>query len=243
MSAISSINLYSRITFCKIVYTNVKMRSIARIVEDEIEQKPFLQEALSRGIINHAALAEELILVIEKELKTKVKFSAVNMAIRRLSEKLEKTFVAPLKFDEHYEISAKSGLVEITFYKTPETIKKTKEIYNLVDTKIGDLVTITQGFNEIMIITNRKYESKIKEISSGKEIKKIIRDLGSVTLTIPLNAVETLGLFYACARAINWNNVNIVDIVSTLTEMTFIVKEDDLPKAFNSLNDLIKNKN
>ena len=69
-----------------------KMVNVSHLVEKIIEQKPFLQEALSKGIVNNAALAEELRPQIEKELKKEVKFSAVNMAVRRLSEKLNKSF-------------------------------------------------------------------------------------------------------------------------------------------------------
>ena len=43
------------------------MVTIAKIVEKQIEEKPFLQEALSRGIINNAALAEQLIPIVEKK--------------------------------------------------------------------------------------------------------------------------------------------------------------------------------
>ena len=39
-----------------------------------LEDKPFIQEALARGIVNHAALAESLIPGIERELKKEVKF-------------------------------------------------------------------------------------------------------------------------------------------------------------------------
>ena len=44
------------------------MVSITHHVERMIRQKPFLQEALSRGIVNNAALAEELIPGIEKSI-------------------------------------------------------------------------------------------------------------------------------------------------------------------------------
>ena len=82
------------------------MVTIAKIVENIINEKPFLQEALSHGIINNAALAYNLIPEIEKELKKKVKFSAVNMAIRRLSEKLEKSFIKTVKFDKAQALEA-----------------------------------------------------------------------------------------------------------------------------------------
>ena len=114
------------------------MVTIAHLVEKIIEQKPFLQEALSRGIVNNAALAEELKPQIEKELKKEVKFSAVNMAIRRLSEKLERTFIKKAKFEKDSDITIKSDLIEITIYKTEDAQTNIKKLYDLIDFKRGD---------------------------------------------------------------------------------------------------------
>ena len=75
------------------------MATVTQIVEQLIRQKPFLHEALRRGIINHAALAEDLMPDVEASFEKKVTFSAVNMAIRRLSERLEKRQVESLLFD------------------------------------------------------------------------------------------------------------------------------------------------
>jgi len=216
------------------------MVTISHLVEKIIEQKPFLQEALSRGVINNAALAEELIPQIEKELKKEVKFSAVNMAIRRLGEKLEKTFIQKPKFDKGSDISIKSDLIEITVYKTEDIQTKVKTLYDLVNFKNGDFLTITSGIHEVMIITNEKYEKKALDLLSKKSIKKTIKHLSCVTVNIPVESITTIGLFYTITRALNWENINIVDIVSTLTEMTFIIKEEDTARAFDTLRRLIK---
>lgn len=216
------------------------MVTIAHLVEKIIEQKPFLQEALSRGIVNNAALAEELKPQIEKELKKEVKFSAVNMAIRRLSEKLEKTFIKKARFDKDSDITIKSDLIEITIYKTEDVQNNIKKLYDLVDFKRGDFLTITQGIHEVMIITNKKYEKEVLELFPKKSIKKIIKNLSSVTINIPIEAITTVGLFYIVTRALNWENINIVDIVSTLTEMTFIINENDTSRAFDTLKKLIE---
>jgi len=215
------------------------MPAIAHIVEKIIEEKPFLQEALSKGVINNAALAEQLTPIIEKELKKKVKFSAVNMAIRRLAEKLQKTFVTKVKFDEDTDITIKSDLVEITLYKNSNVLSKLNKVYSLVDIRKGNFLTITQGMYEVMIITNKKYLRRMEKLFSESDKKKVIRRLSSLMVSIPEKSVETLGLFYLVTRALNWENINIVDIVSTYTEMTFIVDEDDTSRSFNVLKSLI----
>ena len=216
------------------------MVTVSHLVEKIIEQKPFIQEALSNGIINNAALADQMLPEIEKELKKKVKFSAVNMAIRRLSEKLEQSFISKAKFDKNSDITLKSNLIEITVYKMEDSQEYIKELYSLVDIKGGDFLTITQGLHELMIITNEKYEKKILGMFPNKLIKKSIKNLSSITINIPEESIETIGLFYIVTRALNWENINIVDIVSTFTEMTFIINEEDTARSFNVLKDLIK---
>ena len=216
------------------------MRSIAKIVENIVEKKPFLQEALSRGIVNNAALAEEIRPEIEKELKKKVKFSAVNMAIRRLSEKLKDTFIERTKFDKDSDIVIRSDLVEITVFKLGDVQRYLKKVYGIVNFRKGDFLTITQGLHEVMIITNEKYENKILKLFAKKNVKKVIKNLSSLTINIPIEAIETIGLFYIVTRALNWENINIVDIVSTLTEMTFIIKEEDAGRSFDVLKKVIE---
>ncbi len=57
------------------------MVTVSHLVEKIVKRKPFLEEALARGILNYVALAETLQPEIEKELKTKVKTSAIMMAL------------------------------------------------------------------------------------------------------------------------------------------------------------------
>lgn len=216
------------------------MPTIAQIVEDIIARKPFLQEGLSRGIVNNAALAEELIPQIEKVLNKKVKFSAVNMAIRRLSETLERSFVSEAKFCRDSNITMKSGLFEITVYKNADTQKTIRKLYSIVDFRKGDFLTITQGLYETMVITDIKYLDRILSMFSRKSVRKVIKGLGSLTISIPEESIETVGLFYIVTRALNWEDISIVDIVSTLTEMTYVLREDDLARAFNVLKELVE---
>jgi len=216
------------------------MVTVAHLVENIIEQKPFIQEAISKGIINDDALAEQMIPEIEKELTKKVKFSAVNMAIRRLSEKLEQKFVSSAKFDKDSHLTVRSDIIELTLFKRDHLQKKVQSIYDLIDYKIGDFLVIMQGINEIMILIDSKYKSSLLKIFSKSDIKRIIVNLSSVTINIPITAVETLGLYYLITRALYWDNINIVEIASTLTEMTLILDENDTPRAFSILKNLIK---
>jgi aspartokinase len=218
------------------------MVTVAHIVKKLVQEKPFYQEALGKGIINNAALAEELLPVIEKELGKKVKLYAVIMAIRRLAEELSKNFIADIRLDIDTDITIKSDLVEITVKKTERIEEKLKELYSVVEYSKGDFLTITHGLYEITIITNRKKLEKVSSIIGQSNIKKMIRNLCSLSIIIPEESVRTVGLFYLTTRAMAWENIPIVEIVSTLTELTLIINEEDTPRAFKTLKEVISRK-
>jgi len=214
------------------------MVTIAHIVKKLVSEKPFYQEALGKGIINNAALAEELLPAIENELDKKIKVNAVIMAIRRLSENLEKTFVNKPRFDENTDITIKSDLIEITVKKTDRVEKRLKEFYDMTDYYKGDFLAVTQGLYEVTIITNKRHLEHVKKII-GADIKKLIKNLCSLTIILPEESVRNIGLFYLITRALAWENIPITEIVSTFTELTLIINEDDTSRAFKTLKEAI----
>ena len=217
------------------------MTTISNIAQKIVREKPFLEEALAKGLINYAALAENFQEEIEKELRKKVKISAIVMALRRLAEKLETELIKKTSFQfKETDVTIKSDLVEFTVQKSPTVIKSIRKVYDSVDFSKGDFLTMTQGIYEITLIFNKKYKNKFEKIFEHEKIIKTIEELASVTIKIPIDVVETVGFFYIITKALNWENINIIEIVSTLTELTFIVKEDDAPRAFKVLKGLVR---
>lgn len=216
------------------------MVTIAHLVEKRIEERPFLQEALRREIINYGALAEELLPEIQKELKKRVKLAAVMMALRRLAEKIESRFEKKLKLDKDLDLTIKSNLASLTVVKNLETINSIKKIYKLVD--LGeDMLTVTQGNKEITIIAHKKYLPKIKEIfeENKKDIKSMETNLASLSIYIPKAATDIPGFYFLILRALAWDNINIVEAVSTFTELTLIMYEEDVTRGYNCLRKLM----
>ena len=216
------------------------MPTVTQIVETLIRQKPFLHEALRRGIINHAALAEDLMPDVAASLEKKVTFSAVNMAIRRLSERLETRQVESRLFDKDSDITIRSHLVVITLDKTAEVLAYVRTLYDSGDMERGDFLTVTQGLHEVMIVTNEKHQPTVLGALPKQAVKKVIPGLSGITVHVSPSATETVGLFYIISRSMNWENINIVDVVSTWTELTFIVVEKDTGRAFDLMTELIE---
>ena len=216
------------------------MVTISLIVKKIVSQQPFVEEGLANGIISIANLAEHLLPKIEHELGKKAKQAAVVMALRRYSEEIAEHRKKTTKPDFSGEILLKTNICDFTFVKSPSLLAKLKTIFNLVDFERGDTLNVILGNNEASIITNEKYAEKLTKFLQGEKI--INREHGMVALTIVFSGDDffyTPGAIFNASRKLAWEDINIYEIVSTMTELTFILSKNDSMKAYEVLQKLV----
>ncbi|MBR9693270.1 hypothetical protein GOV07_05085 [Candidatus Woesearchaeota archaeon] len=214
------------------------MSSIAQLVEDQVLRQPFLSDALQRGIVNYGAVAEELMPKVQQHTKRLVRHAAVMMALRRFAEKLEGREPKMPHF-EQTEIMIRSNLFELTVKNTTKAFEIIHDYRTNVKHDQGELLTVTQGLHELTIISNKQHLKAFKHLLNKEGIKNITEDLSLVTIKIPQDALGTPGYFYALTKAFAWENVNIIEIVSTLTEMTFALHDHDVPRAYTIVKNVL----
>ncbi|OLS21930.1 MAG: hypothetical protein HeimC2_31660 [Candidatus Heimdallarchaeota archaeon LC_2] len=223
------------------------MVSISQVIEELIEDRPFLESALSQGIINFGKLAESILEDISGDRRLrekKITHSSVMMALRRLGLKLNKQFgelqtitESVFKLDLY---NTRYGLFELTVKRSVENWEKLIHLYKQMEIDRGDFLTITQGIYEITIISNQRFEVEIVKLFTELDILNRDTNLASISLRIPKDSIETPGLIYYVTKQLFWDNINIIEVVSTFTEITFIVKESDIPEAMKSLQKLVR---
>lgn len=216
------------------------MVTISHLVGKIVSSRPILHDAIEQGIISYGNLAEQLIPEIEQELEKKVKHSAVVMALRRYAENIQKR-VLP-KFDYNSEIIMKTNLCDVSVRKSPSLFSKLKKIYSIVNYEKGDVLNVIHGNYEVSIVSNMRYLEKIKKELKGEKILNIEKDLVSLSLSFSGDFLHTPGIISTAARKLNWENVNIYELISTLTELTFIVNKKDSTKGYAALQRLVGEK-
>lgn len=217
------------------------MVTISHLITKIVSSRPILHDAIEQGIISYGNLAEQLITEIEEELNKKVKHSAVVMALRRYAEKIQKTQARP-KFDYNSEIIMKTNLCDISIRKSPALFSKLKKIYSIVNYEKGDVLNVIHGNYEVSIVSNMRHLEKIKKELKGEKILNVEKDLVSLSLSFSGDFLHTPGVISTAARKLNWENVNIYELVSTLTELTFIVNKKDSAKGYATLQRLVSEK-
>ncbi|MFH1848990.1 MAG: hypothetical protein ABH879_02270 [archaeon] len=219
------------------------MATVSHVVKRIVDEAPFLNEALSRDIINYANLAEELKPRIEKEMGGEVTNASVVMALRRYSELLTVRYrreKRELKSDISSRIVLKTRIMDIALLKSPHLFKKLECLYSLVDFERGDTLHIIHGNKEVSVITEEKYEVRIMQILKEERTIHIEHELVSLSLSFSEEWFYTSGILLNLIRTLAWQNINIFEIVSTYTELTFIICKRDALRAYSALEGLVK---
>ncbi|MEK6982942.1 MAG: hypothetical protein AABX33_00070 [Nanoarchaeota archaeon] len=215
------------------------MVTTSHIVKKIVSMQPFIEESLAQGIISIANLAEQLLPKIEKELGKKIRLPAVVMALRRHSEDIFKHRNKMKNFDYSGELLMKTNICDFTIVKTASLLARLKTIHTLVNFERGDTLNVVLGNNEVSIIINEKYMHKLAKFVSGEKI--LNKEQGLVALTLVFTSddfLHTPGVIFNAVRKLAWENINIYEIVSTMTELTFILNKNDSMKAYEVLQEL-----
>ncbi|MBI2134009.1 hypothetical protein HYU11_04975 [Candidatus Woesearchaeota archaeon] len=219
------------------------MVTVSHIVKRMVNERPMLQEALRQGIVNYASLAEKIRKKVESEFGGDVNESAIVMALRRYVEDLEDVPVHGISLFFESGIVMKSGIVDISVAKSATLAANLARLYGAVDFRKGDILNLIHGNNEVSIITNERSIAKVLRILHGENILMKERGLVSVTLSISKEHLYAPGVIFEAVRKLAWDNVNIFEIVSTTTELIFIVGGKDATRAYGSLQELVSSRN
>ena len=98
----------------------------------------------------------------------------------------------------------------------------------------------TYGRVETIILTNKINLSNIEKILSREEIIETYPNVSSITIHLPVDSVKTPGIFYFFIKSLAWEGVNILDILSTHSELTLIFNSEDINTAFGMLQSLFE---
>jgi aspartokinase len=213
------------------------MKTIPDIIKNKLRKHPYLHDMLSKDIANFSKLAEHLQQEISQEYGENVSSSAIMMALRRIAFKLENKKLPPNKVFNS-EIILKSGLCDLTVLKTPSLVNKLKTVYDIVDQVKGETLNIIHGNYEVTIVITEKHLDKLKKLLEKEEILNIEKNLVSLAMSFSKDFLYTPGMLSLATRELAWENLNVYENISTMTELIFIVSGKDATRAYTTLKKL-----
>lgn len=215
------------------------MITIPEIVEDIVRHSPFLEEALGAKIINLSSFARIIKPQIEEKLLRQVQVGAVMMALKRLEVKLEdkKQTSSPL-LNNLGDITVRSNLSEFTFTNSPTLLDRVRELLMRTEREKSAFLAFTHGVFETTLIISALLSSEVEDIFSQEHLRSKFSDLSSITLILPKESVQTPGVYYNILKTLAWEGINLIEVISNYTELTLILEESQVDKAFSVLKNL-----
>lgn len=214
------------------------MISISDALNEIITNYPFVEKGLSKGIVNYSAFAREVKPQIEKRLLKSVKTGAIIMSLKRISDRLSKE---KNKEDQNLnltDLTVRSNLSELTFANSETFPEKTRLLLESVSNKRGVICTFSEGIRETTFIMSAEIMADAKRIFKGETLVSNINNLSSITIRLPEEVVYIPGIYYCILKMLAWENINIIEVLSTYTELTIILENKDVDRAFTSLKNL-----
>ncbi|HLT54188.1 MAG TPA: hypothetical protein VKZ97_09865 [Flavobacteriaceae bacterium] len=209
------------------------MKTIANCVETIIMAQPFLEEALSRGIVNYSALAEELNESVSEMLRKPVKTGAIMMALRRYNPPTDLGNSPKLKqiMQNLGDITVRSNLIDFTFQNSKTLVQS----HALVLENIGNDVfyAFTRGIHESNIMVSKSEQEKVLENFKNETCIATKSQLSAISISLPEDNSKVTGLYYQIFKRLAWEGIALYEVVSTTNEFTVLVEDEVVDKAFS----------
>lgn len=211
------------------------MITIAEALETLIKESIYLEDAITKNLINYSALARELKPEVESITKKEVKESALIMALNRRAKTYTTQNPINNMFKTMPNMIVRSNLFELTIANSKTLVEKQRQILEQVNNHNDTFITITSGVFETTIIASSQIKSVIESSLKDEEKIALIDDLASITLQLTEEIVITPGSYSSVLKTLAWKNINVIEVVSTYHELTLILKNKDADKAFSAL--------
>ena len=216
------------------------MRTIASCVEEILVAQPFLEEALSRNIINYSALAEELQRPVSIMLHKPVKSGAIMMVLRRYSPPKEMANKIKLNkvLQNLGDITVRSDLSDYTFKNSSSLANSHLKALEIIKNDPHIFYTFTRGVHESNVLITTTLKDKIEKFYKDEICTSVKGSLSAITIGLPKENTKIAGLYYQFFKRLAWEGISLYEVVSTTNEFTILVEDDVVDKAFSAVKGL-----
>ena len=216
------------------------MKTIASCVQEILVSRPFLEEALTREIINFSALAKDLNTTISEMLRRPVKDGAIMMALRRYDQPINTEDTARLKnvFKNLGDITVRCNLSDFTFQNSKTLINSHSKVLEKINTKHQIFYAFTRGIFESNIMSSTSEKESIFEVFKNETLIGFQDNLSAISINLPEGNSKIVGLYYQIFKRLAWENVTLYEVISTTNEFTILVEDHLVDKAFSVIKGL-----
>lgn len=214
------------------------MIKVSVITYQLLQESEVAFEAMKAGVLNYRAFARQILPIVEERSLKPVKIGTIVVALSRISKALNGT--NPLHPQVRLkEIGIKSPLVDITYEKNTANTVLVGSLVEQMSSSNGSFFTVTQGIDEITIVASSDLKQKILD-HFVSEPKSLFENLVGISTSFDERYFHEPKLIYTILSRLAVKRIDILEIVSTYTELTVIVKREDMETTLSQLNTMFE---
>ena len=220
----------------------IENKQTSDLVKEEIEKDLYLLELLKEGLVNYSALSRKLYEPIKKK-NAKATVESISISAKRYVSKISKIQISKTVkiIIASSQLSTRNDLVHLTYKKDKAIFDKIITISKKIEWNQEDLFLMNQGSGEITIIIDKKNVSLFSDFPSIEKrenlsiilIKEAFDKNTEKSINVP-------GIYSYFINQLSRRGVNIVEIISTYSQLTLVFDSGDLMKAYTILEESIE---
>ncbi|MGQ9538968.1 MAG: DUF7523 family protein [Candidatus Bathycorpusculaceae bacterium] len=191
--------------------------TIAQEVRNYLKNRPYVLEALEKGIVNLSELSRQ----IQKELKIK-NIVAIKAALRRFSEELQKH-----KHKREERVLKILRESTITLHDGNSVVVTSKPL------ETEDKIKVNLG-GKFVYLTDKNNLGKINGVLQTHE------DCVIIVIHSPAELEATPGVVAFLTSLLAEQNINIIEFISCWTDTIIVVEKKDSLKTYEILSSVIR---
>lgn len=214
------------------------MIKIHPVVRDILLSEIEASFALTNGYMNMSSYAHHIRPKVQELTKKQVTIASLVVTLSRLRKEFKKA--KPLIRNVPItNITTKLPLTEIAYENNEKFVKELETLHKKIAVSSEDFFTMTRGTHEVDIICSANLENRVLKHFKIKP-KWVNHNFAAVGISYGQEVFGMPNIFFSLLSVTARANINIEELVSTPTELVFIVAEKDFAKTVALFSDLHK---
>lgn len=195
-------------------------------------------ESVRLGYMNFSKYARAIKLEVEKDTMKSVDEKTIVVNLSRLAGEIEKKD-RDKKNIKLLHLYVHSNLEDLSYYKSNLILEQINQVRTEIPNIIETFFVITQGMSEINIIGEQNVVRDFKTKLSNNHPLYYKMDLVGISAKFSLNYLDVPNVLHEIGKKLALKNINIIEVVSTTSEINYILNKKDLDLAVSQITTLL----
>ena len=200
------------------------MYSVVDATKKIVQSNQFLAEYLASELINTSQYARKIKAEVEALTMKRVELNTIVTSLNRI----KKTIQGKLSVDFYIDdVQMKYPISDIVYPKFDNDYLKIVDLYKEIGKISNSFLNITQGQSETNIFVNSVFSYSVIEKFKGHKPLYQREDLAGMVTKFSPKYMDVAGSAFSVLRTISLEGINLIEVLSTYTEMSFFVDFKD----------------